>query len=120
MSGAAFAPHTNPLSPLGESSVDQLTTLVDGEVKRVKQASINQHALYLVAWIDLVPELGWYLYHVDLCAKDPPLKGAVIHLLDGGIAESIQGRKVAYYQLPAELEIAEGPVAFNLISGSSK
>jgi hypothetical protein len=77
----------------------------------------DPNALYLVGQMQLKKgQLGERFYTLNVRIKDGPLKGAVVHLRDGNIQESIKDPCTAVYRLPADLKVNAEAVPFEVVA----
>jgi hypothetical protein len=51
---------------------------------------------------------GWRFYTLNVRVKAGPLKGAIVHLRDGRIQNSITDPCISVYRVPANVEIKPG------------
>ena len=108
------------------ASDNPVVTLVDGQPAEVKKVKLIDNRIYLVGRVQLKPkQLGWRFYTLNLRVKKGPLKGAVVHLRDGSLQNSIRDACIAVYPIPREygIRVGEGqmlPIDFEIVAQFSK
>jgi len=106
------------------------TTLINGEVASVskkKNLQIMPYSMYVVGVFrqkESLEQPGRYIggryYSLNARISKGPLKGAVVHFLDGRVTMSLKDPKVAVYKIPAHIKTAEGILDYQIIRVSRK
>jgi hypothetical protein len=77
-----------------------------------KQAGVK----YLAGNISLKTELGCRIYKLNVRVTKGPLKGAIVHLWDHRVPDSIGDPYFSAFEVPREYGMVEGPVEFEIVS----
>lgn len=98
-----------------ERSDNPTITLVDGEARRVTDATIDPTSLYVYASLKLQAPYGVRIYTYTVRVTEGPLKGAVIPLCDGNLPPDIGSPYQAFFRLDDGYSIREGPLTVELV-----
>lgn len=96
--------------------------IFDGkEFKEVMSFVADANSKYLVSTFQLKKDqLGWRFYTLNVRVSDGELKGAIVHLRNDRIQETISEPCIAVYKIPSEMEIEVGEVPFEVVSYFAK
>jgi hypothetical protein len=90
------------------------------DIMEEKQLTVESDDTLLVGRIKLRTGERWKrFYSLDLRVRQGPLKGAVVHVRDGKIQNSVVDECVCIYFIPPGISIDEGPVAFDVCGWSA-
>lgn len=102
-------------------SENPLVVYEQGEFKQVKSFTADAESLYILTTFQLKKnQLGWVFYSLNVRVTDGELKGAIVHLRDDKIQESIKDPCFAIYKLPSDLKVKPGDLPFEVVSYFSK
>lgn len=98
------------------------TVTFDGaDFQQMGAFKLEQDALYLVGRVQLKKgNLGWRFYTLNVRIKAGPLEGAIVHLRDGRIQNSITDPCIAVYRIPANVEIKPGDLPVEAVAMFTK
>lgn len=96
--------------------------IFDGsEFKEVMSFTADANSKYLLSTFQLKKDqLGWRFYTLNVRVSDGALKGAIIHLRNDRIQETISEPCIAVYRIPSEILIEVGEVPFEVVSYFAK
>jgi hypothetical protein len=84
--------------------------------QRIKQFEPRRESKYVFGKISLKAEYGWRIYTLNVRVTKGRLKGAIVHLWDGKVPDSIEDPYISAFEIPAQFELAEGPMEFEIVS----
>jgi hypothetical protein len=100
--------------PVSENGI---ITFDGREFSKLKDFHPDKDGTYLFCRMQLKPEkIGWRFYTLNARITDGKLKGAVVHLRDGRIQDSITDPCVAIYKIPDDLSVEAGKVPFEIVA----
>ncbi|MCA9174766.1 MAG: hypothetical protein KDB14_09815 [Planctomycetales bacterium] len=100
--------------PVSENAI---ITFDGGEFTAMKDFHPDKDATYLFCRMQLKPDkLGWRFYTLNARIIDGNLKGAIVHLRDGKIQDSITDPCVAIYRIPDDLNVEVGKAPFEIVA----
>lgn len=85
-----------------------------------EEGVIEPEATYLYGRLKLLKQYGQRIYTCDVRLEEGPLQGAIVHLRDGILPESIGDAYQCYYRVPDELGVPEGNIKAKVIGWSAK
>jgi hypothetical protein len=100
--------------PVSENAI---ITFEGKEFQKLKDFHPDKDATYLFCRMQLKPDKrGWRFYTLNVRITDGNLKGAVVHLRDGRIQDSITDPCLAIYKIPDDLSVEAGKVPFEIVA----
>jgi hypothetical protein len=99
------------------ASENAIITFDGREFTTLKDFHPDKDATYLFCRMQLKPDkLGWRFYTLNARITDGNLKGAIVHLRDGRIQDSIADPCVAIYRIPEGLNVEAGKAPFEIVA----
>ena len=98
------------------ASENAIVTFDGTEFRQTKDFDSDKDSLYLLGQMQLQKDkLGWRFYTFNVRITDGALEGAVVHLRDGKIQDSITDPCIAVYSIPDDVKVEEGNVPFEVV-----
>jgi hypothetical protein len=102
-------------------SENPAVTFDGAEFQQIGALKPDQEALYVVGRVQLKKsKLGWRFYTLNVRVKAGPLEGAIVHLRDGRIQNSITDPCISVYRVPAHVDIKPGDLAVEPVAMFAK
>lgn len=99
------------------ASKNAIVTFDGTEFQQTKDFAGDKDARYVVAQMQLKKgQPGWRFYTLNVRITAGALKGAVVHLRDGKIQDSMTDPCIAVYRIPGDLKVDEGNVPFEVVA----
>ena len=99
------------------ASDNAIVTFTGKRFQQSKEFRADEKAMYLVGKMQLKRDrVGRRFYTLNARVTKGQLKGAVVHLRDGKIQDSITDPCIAIYRIPDDIEVKTGKVPFEIVA----
>ena len=96
-------------------SENGIVVLADQKLLAVESFTPDRSRQYLFAKLSGEGGIGRAIYDLDIVVTAGELTGAVVHFRDGDIPESLSDPLVALFEVPADLNLLESNIPFEVI-----